>query len=496
MIGMRTFWLLPAALAVVHPAIRIAAADKTPVVVEASWTSAKPRPAQEIQQAQAVEALPLPRGTIPLPAYARMQSLPIDLPTVLRLVNANNPTIGYARARIAEAQARLDLSNLQWVPNLSGGTSYNRFDGQTQNQRGEVFSVSRANLFSSGGVLMAVDTADAIYRPIIDRRLLDAERWRAESVTIGTEFEAVSSYLDLVFAYAHLDINRDTLEKAEAMLTAARNAAAAKLDRTAGDVNRAQTEVLFRKTERVEIEGRIGAISGRLGRLLLLPPMNKIVPVDAGITPVSLIDPNSTLDDLVAIAIDNRPDLRANRALIAAAWSRVRRQQSGPLLPKVAISNQTGSFGGGVNDDLQQFDARNAVSAQVFWELRNLGFGNAAEVRERRALLDQAQMQALETQARATAEIVEAAQQAAARLQALDLAEKAVKEATDLYRISKDGTTNVLDAKNLFDALRPLQAIQFLNQARLNYLTNVIEFNRAQYRLYTALGNPPDTAPR
>jgi len=41
-----------------------------------------------------------------------------------------------------------------------------------------------------------------------------------------------------------------------------------------------------------------------------------------------------------------------------------------------------------------------------------------------------------------------------------------------------------------------LQAIQFLNQARLNYLTNVIEFNRAQYRLYTALGNPPDTAPR
>ena len=44
--------------------------------------------------------------------------------------------------------------------------------------------------------------------------------------------------------------------------------------------------------------------------------------------------------------------------------------------------------------------------------------------------------------------------------------------------------------KNLFDALRPLQAIQTLNQARVNYLTAVLDFNRAQYRLYAALGYP------
>lgn len=454
--------------------------------------SSPPEPAVQ-QVAAEGGVLPIPESVRPRPAYARLETLPIDLPTVVRLVDENNPGIGFARARIDEAQARLDLAELQWFPNLAGGIAYNRFDGQTQNQRGEVFGVSRANLFASGGVAAAVDTADAIYRPLIERRLLDAERLRTADVVIRTELEAVSTYLDLLQAYAHLDINGDTLQKAEAMLKAAQHAKEAKLDRTAGDVNRAQTEVLFRKTERVEIEGRIGVISGRLGRLLLLPANVRLSPAGARVVPVTLIDPQSTIDQLVAIAIDNRPDLASNRAAIAAAWERVRRQQYGPLLPKIIVANQTGSFGGGLNDDLQNFGARNVLSAQLFWELRNLGFGNRAETRERRANLDQANYQALETQARIAAEIVEAAQAAAARLEALELAAQAVKEATELYRISKDGLTNVIDAKNLFDALRPLQAIQFLNTARLNYLSNIIEYNRAQYRLYSALGYPART---
>ena len=144
-----------------------------------------------------------------------------------------------------------------------------------------------------------------------------------------------------------------------------------------------------------------------------------------------------------------------------------------------------------LNDYLQNFDARNALSVQLYWEVKNLGFGNRAAVRERRAMLDQAHLQQVDAQARVAAEIVESAQVAAARYESLDMAERSVKEALELYRISKEGTFNVLDAKNLFDALRPLQSIQLLNQARTSYLSAVVDFNRAQYRLYTALGNSP-----
>jgi hypothetical protein len=45
-----------------------------------------------------------------------------------------------------------------------------------------------------------------------------------------------------------------------------------------------------------------------------------------------------------------------------------------------------------------------------------------------------------------------------------------------------------------FDAIEPLLAIQQLNAARLEYLRQVIAFNKAQFQLYTALGSPPEKA--
>jgi outer membrane protein TolC len=160
----------------------------------------------------------------------------------------------------------------------------------------------------------------------------------------------------------------------------------------------------------------------------------------------------------------------------------------------LGVSNQTGAFGGGLNADLGNFDSRNALSAQLYWELKNLGFGNRYEINERKAILSQARMQLVESQAKACAEIVEVAQSAAAKYESLALAEQAIQQATELYRINKEGTLNVVDTKNLFDALRPLQAIQTLNQARQNYLSSIVEYNRSQYRLYTLIGNNFDLA--
>ena len=42
-----------------------------------------------------------------------------------------------------------------------------------------------------------------------------------------------------------------------------------------------------------------------------------------------------------------------------------------------------------------------------------------------------------------------------------------------------------------FDTIEPLLAEQAMNQARTEYLTEVIEYDRAQFRLYWALGQPP-----
>jgi outer membrane protein TolC len=439
-------------------------------------------------------APPLPEPANARPAYSQLVTLPIDLPTVIRLVDANSPSIGFAQAQVEQAQARLTRAKVQWLPNLTAGAAYNRFDGQTQNQRGDVFSVSRGNLFAGGGATLELDIAEAIYQPLLQRRLTAAAELRAQAIGLGAELDAVTAYIDLLQAYALLEINADTLKKAEAMLAAAENAKGAKLDRTAGDVNRAKSEVLLRRSERAELNGRIGAASARLGRLLLLEPNVKLVPTDPAVVPLTLIDSSATVDDLIAQAIQNRPDLAANRELVAAALETARRQKYVPLIPKLGVTNQVGNFGGGLGNDLRNFEARNVLGVQIIWGVKNLGFGNRADVAERYALLHQAQYTVVESQARAAAEIVESAQLAAAKQESLDHAEQAVKEATELYRINKEGTFNVIDAKNLFDALRPLQAIQSLNQARQNYLSAVLDFNRAQYRLFTQIGHSSSIA--
>lgn len=434
-----------------------------------------------------------PPPTPARPAYAQVETHPIDLATVLRLVSPNSPTVGLARARVAEAEARVQRAEVQWLPNLSFGTAYNRFDGQTQNQAGNVFGVSRANLFYGGGPALSLDIAEALYGPLVARRVRSAAQFTEVATTITAEQDAAAAYLDLVQLYALFEINADTLARAEELLKGAENAKEAKLDRTAGDVQRARTEVLFRRTERLDLEARASAVSARLGRLLFLQPNVKLVPADLAVAPITLIDSSRTLDDLLATALETRPDLAAGREAIAAAWARVKQAQREPFIPKVTVQNQTGGFGGGLNDDLANFGARNALSVQLFWEVRNLGFGNRAGVAERRAAADQARYQLAEVQARAAAEVVDAAQTAAAKFEAIAPAEEAVKEATELYRINKSGTENVVGANNLFDALRPLQAIQALNTARQNYLGAIMDHNRAQLRLLAATGTPPAT---
>jgi hypothetical protein len=59
-----------------------------------------------------------------------------------------------------------------------------------------------------------------------------------------------------------------------------------------------------------------------------------------------------------------------------------------------------------------------------------------------------------------------------------------------MYRKFRDVSFGMVGPRAQFDALEPLTAIQALNQARVLYLQQVVEFNRSQFRLFTALGQP------
>jgi hypothetical protein len=158
-------------------------------------------------------------------------------------------------------------------------------------------------------------------------------------------------------------------------------------------------------------------------------------------------------------------------------------------MPRLEVGYSGGAFGAGMNDNMV-FNPRGDALAQATWELRNLGFGNRAQVREREALATEAGSRVVEAQALVAAEVSAAAKQARARLLTLPPAQEAVREALEMYRRLEASSFGVAGPRAQYDALEPLLAIQALNQARVQFLTEVVEYNRAQFRLYTALGQP------
>jgi outer membrane protein TolC len=420
----------------------------------------------------------------------------IDLATALRLVNTSNPTIALARERVREAEARLQQAEVLWLPTLQTGPAYYRHDGQTQSSHGDVFGVSKSNFFEGGGAVMRFDTADALFAPLVAQRLTSAAAAGARAVTNDVQLDVALTYLELMRVYGGLAVNANILGRAEEMLDFATKVAAGgvELSKSTANVPRAQTEVAMRRQERIDLEGQAAVVSARLAQLLLLSPAVDLRPVDATIVPITLVPPALSLDDLVATGYMNRPELAESRALVAASLERWRQSRLGPLFPKLELSYIAGDFGGGVNSTLSNFSGRGDGLAQAYWQLDNFGFGDLYRARERRAQYNQANFHVVEVQAQVAAEVVAAAKQARARSRTLGDAQRAVLQSTEAYRRLWGAAKALTTEKKLLDTLESLIAEQALAQARTLYLNEVIEYNKAQFRLYWAMGQPPECA--
>lgn len=429
--------------------------------------------------------------SLPVPA-AKADVLPIDLPTALRIANASSPTIALAQARVREALARVDQADALWLPNLSAGGIYLRHDGIDQNRGGDLLTVTRSSLFEGGGAALRLDTAEAFYQPLVARRLVDAAAAAARANTNNALFDVVSAYYDLVHAHAQVEINADILAKAEQILKAAKSGEKQGLIKTAADVNRAETEVSQRRVDRLNLEAQVEIASARLVKLLVLDPKVTLVPADSAVAPIDLIADTAT-EKLIEQALRNRPELAAAAFRIDAAEIRSRQAWYGPLFPRVQVEYLGGGFGGGTNSTITNPAGRNDLSTQIFWELRGLGFGNLADARARDAQKDQATILAVAARAQVASEVVESAKTVTARKNGLQDARRATTEAQEMFRKLSATSFGMIGGKGQFDALEPLIAVQQLNQARLQFLSATVEYNRAQFRLLTSVGTPADT---
>jgi outer membrane protein TolC len=209
------------------------------------------------------------------------------------------------------------------------------------------------------------------------------------------------------------------------------------------------------------------------------------------------------VDELIPIGLTNRPELAAQQALVRAALARLRQERIRPLVPSILLrGNATnpagtlagGVFGGGLNGSMSNFGARGDFDVQVLWEFQNLGFGNRARVEEQRAEHRLAVLESFRLQDQVAAEVARAHAQARSAAARLADAEAGLKDAVDTAEKSFEGLSQTRRAGNLIVlVVRPQEAVaavQSLGLAYGDYYGALADYNRAQFRLYRALGQP------
>ncbi len=443
---------------------------------------------------------PLP-GEPPPAAAAGDRPLPINLATALQLAGARPLDVQIAGRQVAAAAAAFDRARLLWLPNIVFGTDYFAHTGPQQNFAGDVVRSNRNTFMAGFGPNVVFSFSDAVYAPLAARQDVRARQALQQAAINDVSFQVADSYFAVQQARGEL-AGALLAEKMAEDLVRRATALASGLAPPAEE-NRAKVELARRRQVVFAARERWRVAGAELGRLLRLDPSLLLEPAEPAFLPVTVIDPTATVDTLIPIALSSRPELGGHEAVVRATLARLKQEKLRPLVPSLAIRSVStnpsgslgyGSFGGGRNDRLQDFSGRFDIDVQLLWEFQSLGLGNRARVAERRAENESAILDLFRTQDRIAAEVVQAFAQVRAAAERLNEAEPALREAIELTTRSLDGlgqTRRLGDAVVL--VVRPLEAVaavQALGQANADYFSAVSDYNRAQFRLYRALGHP------
>jgi outer membrane protein TolC len=443
------------------------------------------------------------------------ETRPIDLRSALKLAGVDNPEILLARQRVGEAVALRQLAAVQILPNLNAGTNFDSHTGNLQQSDGNILSLNRSAL-SAGlgtgavaagtvpipGLLLQGNISEGIFGYLVSKQVVREREFDSIAVRNNVLLQVASAYVDLLYAEGHRAIALKTRgEAAEVARVTAEYAVTGQ--GKLSDADRAAADLAQRDEEILQAENEVLLASARLCQVLNLDPSVRLFAADGWVVPAPLVPEPIPLPLLIATALMQRPELAAQRAAIREAFLVLHGAKVLPFSPNVILGYSSDTFGGGSNlisrpggfvigttsitgPRFGDFHGREDVDAVVYWTLRNLGLGNVALVKAARARLDIAKLREIVILDRVRTEVAAAYARTHARFAQIAIAERAVETSQQGFTLDLRRTRG-----NVGLPIEVLDNLRLLGRARLNYLQAISDYNRAQFELYVALGQPP-----
>ena len=429
-------------------------------------------------------------------------TFPIDLANALALGGASSLQIQLARERVLEAEARYMAAKVMWLPSLRLGLGWTRHDGQLQATEGDVISAGHNSLFVGGGaglgnapllggsggpprMFVNLSIADAYFEPLATERMLAAED-AAESAGLNDALlEIAIAYFKLAEAYGKLSNATVALTSAQELINLTRLFAKEGAVSLA-EVDRAETELAHWEQVVEETQRQALAGSAELVRLARLDPHLVLVPAEDQLMPITVVPADIHRDGLIAQGLTSRPELAEYSSIVDAALSRLQEEHWRPVLPHIQVGATGGTFGGGPSGTFADQKGRGDVELVAVWELKNLGAGNHAAIRQRATQMRQAERKAEMMRDKIVAEIVTSSSNVSSYGRQMNTTRRSVTSASASY---ERNLQRIREGEGI--PLELLQALRARAAAQDAYTQAVTGYNRAQYDLLRAIGVPP-----
>ncbi len=404
---------------------------------------------------------------------------PIDLSTVLRLAGAQPLELALVRERVHDAYARVILSREKFIPSINPELEFFRHEEEIQSTEGRFFEVDKQYMFPKGKMNLGLDVGDAIYSILATQQRYRASKASLEAATQNIVLKAAITYFNLLQFQAEVKIGEEAQRLSETLVR--ETEAAVRLGRGfKGDILRAKAQLASDRLALTKAKEALKISSVNLATILRFDAKTELYPADDILTPIHLISVNKEVEELIRSAIDQRPELKEASGLLNADKKEKAASIWGPMIPSVQADVRAGSFGENL-DDLKSTEEYNV---SLGWKVGSGGLlykgrRELADARYRTSEIRLAKMQQDIIQ-----QVLIAHTQVNAKNEQIAIAEQGAKDAEESLKLNEARLKRGVGLP-----LEVLQAEKALIQARKDYVSSVIDYNKAQYRLFVSMGN-------
>ncbi len=420
-------------------------------------------------------SLKIDASAIP-PMYHRL--LAVDLATVLKVAAAQNLDIQEAQRRVDASRGEYDASIGALFPTITPQITALGLSGALSNPSGGFEQGHFSNFLPAAVIQLVINPGQVIYDLIAARRRLEASAQQEQAVVQETMRSAAEQYYDLVLVQTQVSVARQAIDEAQELLRLEQ----LRLKTGTGlpaDQLRAEAAEAGAEQQLLTALKHFYDSSVALAVTLHLDATVMLVPQAGTMRMTTLVRGDLPIEDMLTTAIHYRPDLEAVRTLWAATQADKGSAIWGGLGPKAQAAGtfEASAPTSSAVDTLyrqQRYVATGGFSLSVstFGRIKTAIANTNIAGLDLDRKLDQVQ-----------AAVVSAQQATLTSAKAIPVASRQVESAEEALRLTRAnlgaGTALTIDV---------LQAQTAADQARLNYATAVVGYNKSQVNLLAALG--------